>query len=396
MDRGGAALALDRMVGGSIQRIRRGNLAEEQLRPDGGIPGPALLRGRGGPRGARCRARDHDGGHHLVRRHRPGGAARAHRRHPPVRARPAHPRARREPPRGPHRGAAAHGVGLRRRDRQPALVAARGERRARRPAREARLGRVAMLEKNYLWRVYWRLAGVIMVCVVIALAAVSYFSHRVFDRELVPETEQKAATVAASVRALVLKATSYGIDFDALYGVEPTFAEVIEENPEFTYMAVTNTEGNVLYSRGNEPIGARSHFRSPVVLQTAYETEDTWKAARVGPQYVVTVPIAAEAKPLGLLHIGIDATFVDHVLFEVLLDVVVVLVVSLFFTLELLNFMAGARLASGLGEFARQVDRMRAGNFTATARVRANDRVGRLLRRIDSAVDHPHLRSEFL
>src|SRR5205085_1190143 len=236
MDRGGAALALDRMVGGSIQRIRRGNLAQEQLRPDGGIPGPALLRGRGGPRGARCRARDHDGGHHLVRRHRPGGAARAHRRHPPVRARSAHAGARREPSRGPHRGAAAHGVGLRRRDRQPALVAARGERRARRPAREARLGRVAMLEKNYLWRVY---------------------------------------------------------------------------------------------SRGNEPIGARSHFRSPVVLQTAYETEDTWKAARVGPQYVVTVPIAADAKPLGLLHIGIDATFVDHVLFEVLLDVVVVLVVSL-------------------------------------------------------------------
>src|SRR5438477_2588915 len=253
-----------------------------------------------------------------------------------------------------------------------------------------------MLEKNYLWRVYWRLAGVIMVCVVIALAAVSYFSHRVFDRELVPETEQKAATVGASVRALVLKAVSYGIEFDALYGVEQTFAEVIEENPEFTYMAVTNTEGNALYSRGNEPIGARSHFRSPVVLQTAYETGEMWKAARVGPQYVVTVPIASETKPLGLLHIGIDATFVDHVLFEVLLDVVVVLVVSLFFTLELLNFMAGARLASGLGEFARQVDRMRSGNFTATARVRANDEIGRLLRRIDSAIDHLNVRYEFL
>jgi len=256
-----------------------------------------------------------------------------------------------------------------------------------------------VLEKNYLWRVYWRLAGVIMVCVVVALAAVSYFSHRVFDRELVPETEQKAATVGASVRALVLKAVSYGIEFDSLYGVEQTFAEVIEENPEFTYMAITNTDGNVLYSRGSEPIGARSHFRSPVVLQTAYEAAgdtNTWKAARVGPQYVVTVPIATEAKPLGLLHIGIDATFVDHVLFEVLLDVVVVLVVSLFFTLELLNFMAGARLASGLGEFARQVDRMRAGNFTATARVRANDEIGRLLRRIDSAIDHLNVRYEFL
>ncbi len=254
-----------------------------------------------------------------------------------------------------------------------------------------------MLEKNYLWRIYWRLAGVIMVCVVIALAVVSYYSHSVFDRELVPETEQKAATVGASVRALVLKATGYGIDFGQLYGVEQTFAEVFEENPEFAYMAVTNTDGNVLYARGTEPIGARTHFRNPVVLQIAHETSsDLSKAARVGMQYIVSMPINDRGKPMGVLHVGIDAAFVDHVLLEVLLDVVVVLVVSLFFTLELLNFMAGARLASGLGEFARQVERMRSGDFTATARLRANDEIGRLLRRIDSAIDHLNVRYEFL
>jgi len=112
-----------------------------------------------------------------------------------------------------------------------------------------------MLEKNYLWRIYWRLAGGIMVCVVVALAVASYFSHRVSDRELVPETEQKAATVGASGRAVVLKATSYGIDFSQLYGVEQTFAEVFEENQEFAYMAITNTDGNVLFARGTEPTG---------------------------------------------------------------------------------------------------------------------------------------------
>src|SRR6185312_1673580 len=167
-------------------------------------------------------------------------------------------------------------------------------------------------------------------------------------------------------------------------------------NPEFAYMAITNTDGNVLYTRGTEPIGARTHFRNAVVLQMAHETSEISKAARVGQQYIVSVPINDNGKPLGILHVGIDAAFVDHVLLEVLLDVVVVLVVSLFFTLELLNFMAGARLASGLGEFARQVDRMRAGDFTATARVRANDEIGRLLRRIDSAIDHLNVRYEFL
>jgi MFS family permease len=253
-----------------------------------------------------------------------------------------------------------------------------------------------MLEKNYLWRIYWQLAGVIMVCVVIALAVVSYFSHRVFDRELVPETEKKAATEGASVRSLVLKASSYGVAFDSLYGVDKTFEEIFSENPEFSFAGITNTEGTLLYSYGKEPAGALVHFHSPALLAAMRDATVPWQVAHVGPQYIVSMPIIAESRPLGVLHIGIDSVFVDRVLLEVLLDVVVVLVVSLFFTLELLNFMAGARLASGLGEFAQQVERMKGGDFTATARIRANDEIGRLLRRIDAAVDHLNVRYEFL
>ncbi len=253
-----------------------------------------------------------------------------------------------------------------------------------------------MLEKNYLWRIYWQLAGVIMVCVVIALAVVSYFSHRVFDHELVPETEKKAATEGSSLRALVLKATSYGIPFDALYGVDRTFEEMFGENPEFSYAGITNTEGTLLYQYGKEPQGALVHFHSPALLAAMRDSTVPWQVALVGTQYVVSMPMFSAGKPLGVLHIGIESVFVDRVLLEVMLDVLVVLVVSLFFTLELLNFMAGARLASGLGEFGLQVERMRSGDFTATARVRANDEIGRLLRRIDAAIDHLNVRYEFL
>jgi MFS family permease len=253
----------------------------------------------------------------------------------------------------------------------------------------------AALERNYLWRVYWRLAGVIMLCVVLALAVVSFFSQRVFQAELVPETQQKAATVASSVRALVLKATGYGVPFDSLYGVDQTFREVIDENPEFSYAALTDLEGNVLFSRGEEPKPAREYFRRPKVLAVGLDPAASWTNDQVGHDYFVSLPIRTD-KPIGMLHIVIDGKFVENVLLEVMLDVLVVLVVSLFFTLELLNFMAGARLASGLGEFQHQVDRMRSGDFTATARIRANDEIGRMLRRIDAAVDHLNVRYEFL
>jgi MFS family permease len=194
----------------------------------------------------------------------------------------------------------------------------------------------------------------------------------------------------------MLKAVGYGVPFPQLYGVEQTFGEVFEENPEFNYAAVTDLDGQLLFHRGKEPLGAREYFRSPVTLAVGLDPSASWKASKIGPQLFVSMPIAANDKPLGMLHIGIDSKFVDNVLLELLLDVLVVLVVSLFFTLELLNFMAGARLASGLGEFAHQVERMRSGDFTATARIRANDEIGRLLRRIDAAIDHLNVRYEFL
>lgn len=252
-----------------------------------------------------------------------------------------------------------------------------------------------MLEKNYLWRIYWRLAGVIMLSVVLGLAAVSYFSHRVFERELVPETEQKAATIGFSVRALLLKAYGYGIPFASLYGVEDTFKDIVDDNKEFDYAVLTDVDGKVLFKFGKEPEGAAEFFQRPGVVSVVKDPAATWKSARVGTQYFVSIPVVAD-KPLGVLHIGVAKAFVDNVLLEVMLDVVVVLVVSLFFTLELLNFMAGARLASGLSEFSHQVDRMGSGDFTATARVRANDEIGLLLRRIDAAIDHMNVRYEFL
>jgi MFS family permease len=252
-----------------------------------------------------------------------------------------------------------------------------------------------MLEKNYLWRIYWRLAGVIMLSVVLGLAAVSYFSHRVFERELVPETEQKAATIGFSVRALMLKAYGYGIPISALHGVEDTFKDIVDDNKEFDYVALTDIDGKVLFKHGKEPEGAIEFFQRPGVIGVVREPDTTWKSARVGTQYFVSIPVVAD-KPLGVLHIGVAKAFIDNVLLEVMLDVVVVLVVSLFFTLELLNFMAGARLASGLSEFSHQVERMGSGDFTATARVRANDEIGLLLRRIDAAIDHMNVRYEFL
>jgi MFS family permease len=205
-----------------------------------------------------------------------------------------------------------------------------------------------------------------MLAVIVALSVNSYLSQLAFDRALVPEMEKKALTVGASVRALILKAVENRIELRQLYGVEQKFDELKSENPEFSYMALTDPSGAILFERFEPPSGAAAHFRTPAVLAPLSNPEAPSSAVRVGAQYVVSIPIAAGDGPIGMFHIGVDAGFVDSIVLEMLYDVLVVLVVALFFTLELLNFIAGASIEAGLLPLAKALERGRHGDFTTS------------------------------
>lgn len=242
------------------------------------------------------------------------------------------------------------------------------------------------MDARYLQRVYWRISGVTMLFVVLALAANSYFSHRTFEAELVPEAAKKAITVGASVRNLILKAVNAGIDYRSLYGVESAFEEVFADNKEFTSMSATDAAGTILYKGGKQPDGGLAYFRSPDVLGRLTQPAEGGDPVLIGGQYIVSLPLVQGEQRLGMLHIGIDRKFVDHIMLEILLDVVVVLIVALFFTLELLNFLAGARLETGMRTLSEAVQRIHAGDFTGRIRAAARDEMGLVLTRIDARV----------
>ncbi|MBL8518053.1 MAG: MFS transporter [Betaproteobacteria bacterium] len=242
------------------------------------------------------------------------------------------------------------------------------------------------MDASYLKRIYWRISGITMLLVILALAANSYLSHKIFEAELVPETAKKAVTVGASVSNLILKAVSAGVDYKALYGVDKAFQEVFDSNPEFTFMAATDTSGKILYQAGKAPDGGNAYFTSAAVLARLKQAAPSQDSTLVGGQYMVTLPMATATEPLGLLHIGIDRSFVDRIALEILLDILVVLVVALFFTLELLNFMAGAHLEAGLRNLSLTLARIRERDFTSRVRGSAQDEIGRILQHIDNAV----------
>lgn len=228
------------------------------------------------------------------------------------------------------------------------------------------------MNQSYLRGIYLRLTGVLMLIVMLALAASAFLSHRGFERALVPEMAKQVISGGASARNLVLKAMEHNIGFRELYGVEQTFDELKGAIPDIAYVAVTDTSGAILYERFKAPPGATEHFRKPSVLAPSTAADPSAPATRLGTQYVVSMPINTAQHAVGMLHIGVDVGFVDRIILDMLFDVVVVLIVALFFTLELLNFIAGTRLEAELKALGTTIERGGAGNFTA-ARGAASD-----------------------
>lgn len=242
------------------------------------------------------------------------------------------------------------------------------------------------MEKLYLRRIYWQLTGAIMLVMVVALGTISYLSHQAFERSLVPEMEKKALTVGASIESLIDKATGYGIAYPSLYGVEQAFVEAREENKDFSYMAATDENGRLLWESGPRPPGIVEHSASPKLLRALAPGAEALSPTLLGGTYIVTMPIANDGRTYGLLHIGIAQKFIQDIMLEVLLDVVVVLIVALFFTLELLHFLAGASLAAGLRDFAIAITRVKGGDFGGRVESKSRDEIGRILSLVDAAI----------
>lgn len=243
------------------------------------------------------------------------------------------------------------------------------------------------MNANYLRGIYLRLAGLLVLVVMLALVANAALSHRTFERVLTPQIAAKVASVGASVRALAFKWAENGVELKELFGVKQRFAEAMADAPEVSYMAITDTSGAILHESAATPKGAAEHFRSAPVLGLLQTTRNAGPLAHVGGLYLVSMPMVMPDRALGTLHLGVNARFLDRLVLDMLYDVGVVLIVTLFFTLELLHFIAGAKLEGSLRVLGDTFERGAAGNFTARPHPPADDAFKSLVSRLDAALE---------
>ena len=241
------------------------------------------------------------------------------------------------------------------------------------------------MTSSYLRAIYLRLAGALMLVIVAALAVSAYTSHHVFERMLAPEMAGKVASGGASTRAVLLRALEHSVPFTQIYGIDQTFDELRTTIPEVAYAAVTDAEGKVVYSRFKAPAGAADYFRRPQVTDWSDTPKQFALTVRLDDQYIVSLPIVtSNQERVGMLHIGVSVDFIKRITTDMLFDVLVVLVVALFFTLELLHFLAGDKLEKTLRSLGESLERGAAGDFSLARSVPPEGAFGSAVRALEA------------
>ena len=241
------------------------------------------------------------------------------------------------------------------------------------------------MTSSYLRAIYLRLAGALMLVIVAALAVSAYTSHHVFERTLAPEMAGKVASGGASTRAVLLRALEHAVPFTEIYGIDQTFDELRTTIPEVAYAAVTDADGKVVYSRFKAPAGAADYFARPQVTDWSDTPQQIALTVRLDDQYLVSLPIVTSNKErVGMLHIGVSVDFSKRITTDMLFDVLVVLVVARFFTLELLHFLAGDKLEKTLRSLGDSLERGAAGDFSLARSVTHEGAFGSAVRALDA------------
>src|SRR6478672_10143353 len=89
-----------------------------------------------------------------------------------------------------------------------------------------------------------------LLVLLISQAAISLFAWSVIERKVAPELDRKATTVGKLVADKITRALDHGIPFDRLEGVNDFFIDILKENEDIGFLAITAPDGRVLFANG--------------------------------------------------------------------------------------------------------------------------------------------------
>ncbi len=198
----------------------------------------------------------------------------------------------------------------------------------------------------------------VLTVLLVAQLAISLFAWSLTEERFRPELGRKAHTVGMSVSAKLTRALDSGIPIDRLEGVSDFFKDILTENHDIAYLAISDPSGKVLFESGPRH-GATD----------------------------VPVPVMHQGAIAGQLHVGVEGSYIASRIREMRYDIGIVLLTSLLIAFEILWFVVTLNFSAPMRQIIELMTRMADGDFRHRAVVSSGQSLAAALYRIESAVN---------
>lgn len=252
------------------------------------------------------------------------------------------------------------------------------------------------MDADYIRKLNIRLVGIVTLALVLVLSVIMVVSLQLAEKYVVPELQAKALTQGHALTTLIGQPLSYNIGVSELVGIDDLFKEVIKDNPEIGFLAISDNHGKTLFHSGDSLVNYNAYINSRELLI------ETGKLAAAGAKsrslsfekhHIASLPIfSADHSIVALLHIGVKSSYVQNVLNELLQDLAVILVVSLFVTYEVLYFILGGKLSRQFEMLCRTIDSVIKNDFSQRVYHAGRDELGRVVSLTDSVINNVNQR----
>jgi len=237
---------------------------------------------------------------------------------------------------------------------------------------------VAAPNTGFTRRINAQLLTLTLVLLIAASGLFSWGAVRVFGDALAPALTGKSATIGDIVARQLGVEAGLGVPFDQIPGVEDFLGPIVAAHPETAYIAITDSQGRILYASGPRLKAARP------LLQALGPAHPEAGSAGLGVFLDTTVPVTGAAgEVIGSVHFGVARSFVQSTLKEMVYDVLVVLLVSMLVTFEILLILINISIATPIRLVSDLLARANRGDFRHVIGGTAHDEIGGLVERIN-------------
>ena len=197
--------------------------------------------------------------------------------------------------------------------------------------------------------------------VVLLLSALTFLSLRTSNHAealVVPQVTAKAETVGRSVAGLIGRAMAVGIPTDRFFGVDDYLAKIIADNPDLAYIAVLSPDGTEIYTAGTPKGGQEA-------------------VVRVEPEALAGLAV----------EVNVDPAFVRDVVYQLWIDLAIVMAVTALVALELIYISFGIGLYGAIEGVEQRLGALRRRDLRRHPAVSLSGAFGQIASEIDARLD---------